>query len=96
MTEFQNTEELREFILNRQELDEDVLGVSGQCWGLAWKKDRWAVRVDNKRVAEITAANVPKGFDLRNEEFSYKILSTLRKDGLLGLEQLLKEIKNAK
>lgn len=94
MSEFKSTEELREFILNRQDMDEDVLGISGHCWGLAWKKDRWVVRSNNKRVAEITSADVPEGFDMRTQEFSFNVLSALRKESIDGLNSYLKEINN--
>lgn len=94
MTDFQSTDELREFILNRQENDEDVLGIAGHCWGLAWKKDRWVVKSNNKKVAEITTADVPQGFDMRQSEFPCKVLSALRTESIDGLYSYLKEINN--
>ena len=94
MTEFQSTEKLREFILNRQEGDEDILGVPGHCWGLVWKKDRWVVKSNNKKVTVITTEDVPEGFNMRDREFPCRILSELRTKSIDRLSSYLREINN--
>jgi len=95
MSDFQSTDDLREFILNRQEHDEDVLGIAGHCWGLSWKKDRWVVKSNNKKAAEITSKDVPNEFEIKSDEFACGVLAALRRDSIDGMQAYLNELNNA-
>lgn len=91
--EFKSSEDLREFILNRQEHDDEPNGVSGPCYEISWKKDRWLIRLNNKRVAEITKNDVPVGFDLRSNDFVLNLPKVLRTQGPEGLGTFLESLK---
>lgn len=90
--EFKTSDELREFILNRQEYDEDPVGNFSPCNGLEWKKDRWIVRVDNKKITEITSKNVPANFNLKNTEFVFSAMKAMRSGGIDELQDFLKSL----
>lgn len=90
--EFKSSDELREFILNRQEFDEEPLDISSTCNGMQWKKDRWIVRVDNKRVMEITKESLPSTVDIRAMSFVDPAMRALRNEGLAGLQEFIKSL----
>lgn len=79
--DFKTSDELRSFILNRQEADELPQGSSGPCYALVWKKDRWLVKKDNKKITEVSITEVPPNFDLRDQTFVINILTALRTGG---------------
>jgi hypothetical protein len=91
--EFKTSDELREFILNRQEYDEEPMGNFSPCNGLEWKKDRWIVRVDNKKITEITTKNVPVGFNLKDTGFVMGAMKAMRVGGVDELQNFLKDLK---
>ena len=96
MDEFRTPEELKAFILNyRSEVEDELVGQVGPCYGLSWKKDAWIIRQNNKKLGTISEKDVPRGFNLRAPEFLMDALAILRKSGLDGLTKYLKALKKA-
>lgn len=96
MDEFRTPEELKEFILNyRSEVDDELIGQVGPCYGLSWRKDAWIIRQNNKKLGTIEQKDVPKSFDLRSPEFLMDALAILRKSGIDGLNKYLKALKKS-
>lgn len=91
-------DELRELLLVRVESEDvDYVRHTAPCYGLSWDKRRqlWIVRINNKKVMEISESHVPEDFDIRSQEFVNHILSILRDGGQDGLKVHLEELKCA-
>jgi hypothetical protein len=99
MTSDDMPEELREFLLGRVEPEEfDYQKHTAPCYNLAWdkKKQQWIVRVDGKRLMELTQELFPEDVDFRSYEFVDHILRILREDGPEGLKLHIEELQCAR
>lgn len=88
-------DELREFLLNKQELEEELNQHYAPCYQVSWDKKRQSliVRVDNKKIIDITQEDIPEPFIVNSMEFIQHILAILRESGVDGLMIHLEELK---
>jgi hypothetical protein len=92
-------EELREFLLGRTEHDDtDYHHYSSPCYNLTWdkKKSHWVVRMDGKRIAELSAEDFAEDVDIQSYDFIDHILRILRDNGPEGLRVHIEELRCAK
>lgn len=90
MPEFKTSEDLKEFILNnRIETDDEPKGTSGPCYSISFKKDKWIIRLNNKKILEFNKEELPHQYLKAGNTFVFDALAILRKEGLDGLKDLL-------
>jgi hypothetical protein len=90
------SDELKDFLLGKSENDEiDYSHFVAPCYSMSWdaRHSVWIVRVDNKRVMELGAGDVPPDFEFRSYELVQHILSVLRESGPDGLRLHIEEMK---
>ncbi len=98
MTKEMLSEELREFLLSKADTTEefDFINHTAPCYGMAWdkKREHWIVRIDNKRVCEVSAKDFPE-LDIRSPDFISHVLGILKEGGVDGLKLHIEELKCA-
>ena len=91
MKDFKSPEELKEYLLNHPNDDnDDEMGLAPtSCYSLSWNKDHWIIRHNNKKQGVITSKDIPERYDLRENDLVFGMMSALRKGSLEGLNTYL-------
>lgn len=76
MDDLKTSEQLKDFLLARQELEDDFIFYTEVCWGASWAKDHWIIRADNKRMGTLDPQDFQ--FILKDQDFILNFISALR------------------
>mgnify|MGYP001605386486 CR=1 FL=1 len=91
-------EEFKDLLLGRTDQDDvDYQHYRAPCYSMAWDKRKscWSVKVDGKKMLDLTASDFPEDVDLSSYEFVDHILRILRESGPDGLTTHIEELKCA-
>lgn len=95
-----DSEEFKQLILRKTDLPEDFdYNVKVfPCFGMSWdrRNNVWIIKLDGKRMLEISQEDFPVVTDFRSYEFTNHILGVLRSSGIDGLRQHIEELKCSK
>lgn len=97
MKDFKTTEDLRQYLLSiPNEFNDEIVGASGACYSMSWKKDHWIARVNNKKIGILTLEDITaENINIRDNDFVLQMTNMLRMcNGSLEKMKLILKEKN--
>jgi hypothetical protein len=78
MKDLNSSKEVKKFLLSDPDIEDDIGESPRICYALAWKKDHWIIRANNKRVGMIVKKDIPEGMNLKSNSLVFGSLKVLR------------------